>query len=177
MRNEHAPQGRALTLIELLGVVVIIAILAALMFPLFFARSAAPVRRDRCAGNLRALTRAMMDYARDHGGNLPSSATWFKYEQGIGRYVDGDQRFVCPCGSFKDREGYEMSYGMNEALSGKPIDKVPPNVPLLMDASKPALNYGLKKTTDRLAQTPGLVRPHTEAANVAFADARVETLR
>lgn len=60
------------TLVELLVVMGIIAILAAVLFPaLSMAMSHA--RTARCSGNLRSISAAMITFAGDNNGNLPES--------------------------------------------------------------------------------------------------------
>jgi prepilin-type N-terminal cleavage/methylation domain-containing protein len=66
MRN----RGRGFTLIELLVVVAIIAILAAILFPVF-ARARQTVRIARCCANLKQLGAAFRMYALDYNGKLP----------------------------------------------------------------------------------------------------------
>ena len=65
-------QRKAFTLIELLVVIAIIAILAAILFPVFAqAREAAKQTAD--ASNMRQLATATMMYATDNDGGMPSS--------------------------------------------------------------------------------------------------------
>jgi len=65
MKNLH----RAFTLIELLVVVAIIAILAAILFPVF-ARARESARRTRCASNLKQIGLGWMMYNQDHDDNI-----------------------------------------------------------------------------------------------------------
>ena len=61
---------RAFTLIELLVAIAIIAILAAILFPVF-AQARESARKTSCAANLYQLGVALQIYARDHDGRLP----------------------------------------------------------------------------------------------------------
>lgn len=64
-------RGRAgFTLIELLVVIAIIAILAAILFPVF-AQARERARSTKCLSNLRQLSLAFRQYAEDHNGYLP----------------------------------------------------------------------------------------------------------
>jgi prepilin-type N-terminal cleavage/methylation domain-containing protein/prepilin-type processing-associated H-X9-DG protein len=58
------------TLIELLVVIAIIAILAAILFPVF-ARARENARRTSCASNLRQVGLAAMQYVQDYDGVFP----------------------------------------------------------------------------------------------------------
>ncbi len=67
----HAPRG--FTLIELLVVIAVIAILAAILFPVFSqAREAA--RRTSCLSNLKQLGTAVLLYTQDYDEVLPLAA-------------------------------------------------------------------------------------------------------
>lgn len=60
---------RGFTLIELLVVIAIIAILAAILFPVF-ARARAQARKTSCLSNVRQINTAHLSYAADHDGFL-----------------------------------------------------------------------------------------------------------
>jgi prepilin-type N-terminal cleavage/methylation domain-containing protein len=64
---------RGFTLIELLVVIAIIAILAAILFPVFV-NAKERARQAKCCSNLKQLTQAMFSYADDHDGFLPISS-------------------------------------------------------------------------------------------------------
>src|SRR6266536_2206230 len=63
------------TLIELLVVIAIIAILAAILFPVF-ARARESARRISCASNLKQLGVAVQMYAQDFDEVLPYGQNW-----------------------------------------------------------------------------------------------------
>ncbi|MBC7289450.1 MAG: DUF1559 domain-containing protein, partial [Armatimonadetes bacterium] len=65
---------KGFTLIELLVVIAIIAILAAILFPVF-ARAREKARQASCMSNLKQLALAMLMYAQDYDENLPLSLT------------------------------------------------------------------------------------------------------
>jgi prepilin-type N-terminal cleavage/methylation domain-containing protein/prepilin-type processing-associated H-X9-DG protein len=62
--------GRGFTLIELLVVVAIIAILAAILFPVF-AQVREKARQTSCLSNLKQITTATLLYQQDYDGTLP----------------------------------------------------------------------------------------------------------
>jgi len=93
------------TLIELLTVVAIIAVLAAILFPVF-ARARENARRASCQSNLKQIGLAAMQYSSDYDGCLPpavmvkgpdpmakSTETFVDLLQ---PYVKNVQVFVCP---------------------------------------------------------------------------------
>ena len=131
------------TLIELLVVIAIIAILAAILFPIF-ATAREKARQIVCLSNLMQLSKAFRFYADDHDGTLPtvrvepSALNWAGAgNDGLGnlqdgmiwRYVKSKSVFFCPsdrgklaakCTSLKtDREkkDYPLSYSANILLN------------------------------------------------------------
>ncbi len=64
------PKIAGFTLIELLVVIAIIAILAAILFPVF-AQARESARLTQCASNMRQLGIALLSYASDHDDGLP----------------------------------------------------------------------------------------------------------
>jgi prepilin-type N-terminal cleavage/methylation domain-containing protein len=60
----------AFTLIELLVVIAIIAILAAILFPVF-AQARAKARQAACLSNTKQIGNALMMYAQDYDETLP----------------------------------------------------------------------------------------------------------
>ena len=81
------------TLIELLVVIAIIAILAAILFPVF-ARAQAKARQNSCLSNLRQINMALITYCTDHDGYGPY--TWWPI-------IDGhevEQPWSCKLGEY-----------------------------------------------------------------------------
>lgn len=68
--NSNPTVKRAFTLIELLVVIAIIAILAAILFPVF-ARARENARRTSCLSNVKQMGLAMMQYVQDYDETLP----------------------------------------------------------------------------------------------------------
>jgi len=65
LREVHSKSNRGFTLIELLVVIAIIAVLAAILFPVFFqARESA--RRAQCVSNIRQIGMAAQMYSQDY---------------------------------------------------------------------------------------------------------------
>lgn len=91
-------QRRGFTLIELLVVIAIIAILAAILFPVF-AKAREKARQSSCLSNVKQLALAALQYTQDYDEFLPASykvgppALW---PDTIQPYVKNQQVFVCP---------------------------------------------------------------------------------
>lgn len=96
---------RGFTLIELLVVIAIIAILAAILFPVF-ARARENARRASCQSNMKQIGMGIMQYVQDYDDTYPQ-AYWYKNNAGdsggymqwsgmIQPYVKNAQMFVCP---------------------------------------------------------------------------------
>jgi len=90
------------TLIELLVVIAIIAILAAILFPVF-ARAREKARTTSCASNLRQLGTAFAMYRSDNDGAMPmdnyeveDSNVYMRWIHTIFQYVNNTQVFQCP---------------------------------------------------------------------------------
>lgn len=99
--NERNSKG--FTLIELLVVIAIIAILAAILFPVF-ARARENARRASCQSNLKQIGLGLIQYAQDYDGWTPGSVTFSgpiplpgsSWPSTIFPYVKSGQLFVCP---------------------------------------------------------------------------------
>src|SRR5438094_5368905 len=73
MRKRH--RKSAFTLIELLVVIAIIAILAAILFPVF-AQAREKARAITCVSNARQMGTAAVMYAQDYDENYPGMWQW-----------------------------------------------------------------------------------------------------
>jgi prepilin-type N-terminal cleavage/methylation domain-containing protein len=144
---------RGFTLIELLVVIAIIAILAAILFPVFLSAKE-HARMARCLSNLRQLHSAFTQYVGDNNGIMPAVGTiwgeqappggtgnWYGGAgPGVTRadlrrsqlypYVRNGDIFQCP--SDKGRKGryvdipalFPLSYSMNDQLCRVKLDSM-----------------------------------------------------
>lgn len=147
-------EKRGFTLIELLVVIAIIAILAAILFPVF-ARARAQARKASCTSNVRQLTLGMNMYAQDYdetypqwqwdrhfvgasGANtFPNNATtvWWN---AIYPYVRNHQIFTCPDTNYRFTTRQDGHWGWFQFQTAQQIAASGIN-PILLDVS---ISYG-----------------------------------
>jgi prepilin-type N-terminal cleavage/methylation domain-containing protein/prepilin-type processing-associated H-X9-DG protein len=106
-------RGNGFTLIELLVVIAIIAILAAILFPVF-AQAREKARQTTCQSNLKQLGTTAIMYSQDWDGFLPvcvnqqtgDSATWVTWETTIGQFITPGMKFTLWANG-SERSGWE----------------------------------------------------------------------
>ena len=142
------------TLIELLVVIAIIAILAAILFPVF-AKAREKARQASCLSNIKQMGLATMQYIQDYdecyplgyrnagnGEYLPveqitrNSGSWVAWFDNIYPYIKNSQVFVCP--SFNG----QVDYGYNPWLMPRSYTAVAPfNLAQLTNPAETILYY------------------------------------
>ncbi len=109
----------AFTLIELLVVIAIIAILAAILFPVF-GRARENARATSCSSNLKQIGLAFAQYTQDYDGSYPIAGATLKFQdpdptkprawmEQIYPYTKNEQLYKCPSDSFS-AGGVESKY-------------------------------------------------------------------
>ncbi len=106
---------RGFTLIELLVVIAIIAILAAILFPVF-AKAREKARQTSCLSNERQLATAILMYAEDYRGTLPrwhsNVNNWWTWRGMVFPYVKNAELYVC------DSNPASLKWARDEDASG-----------------------------------------------------------
>lgn len=206
-RKSTFARRNAFTLIELLVVIAIIAILAAILFPVF-ARARENARRASCMSNLKQIALGFMMYTQDYDDRFP-------YYSGGGEmafifpYVKSAQVFRCPSSGLVDQHDADMSsyysteYGMPASYDSpawpRAVILVPngnttqlmgavpePSITCLLGEVKYAsttLNYGFDRFTANTFPAKGIFNglPQTErhlgGSNYAYIDGHVKWLK
>ncbi len=193
---------RAFTLIELLVVIAIIAILAAILFPVF-AQARAKARAATCTSNVKQINLAIAMYVQDYDERWPF-LSWVDgvNTQGLhwlvstAPYIKSKQVWQCPdggdtlgtLGGWTEANGYTNQYchyTWNESAGWATKIAVCNNVAttyLLMDKGNSQcfttwydwVGRAQNTVTDNWTSQPG---PHNEGKLVGFADGHVKFMK
>ncbi|MBU0607580.1 MAG: DUF1559 domain-containing protein [Armatimonadetes bacterium] len=126
---------KGFTLIELLVVIAIIAILAAILFPVF-AKAREKARQSSCLSNVKQIMLAILQYTQDYDEVLPNLTLaggpygQVPWNAQIAPYIKNAQVFVCPSKKFNHcstvgawayvawHDYWPISYGFNTWRGG-----------------------------------------------------------
>jgi prepilin-type N-terminal cleavage/methylation domain-containing protein/prepilin-type processing-associated H-X9-DG protein len=193
---------RGFTLIELLVVIAIIAILAAILFPVF-ARARENARRTSCQSNMKQIVLGIKQYLQDYDERFPSnplaqSASTPGWSVIIQPYLKNTQIYQCPSESHSPDLGVNgvylytdvgyTDYGYNVLLAEETEAKVsfPAATLLVQDSIAERANSGEAGGFCTGAGTlatfnimgspnqPGAAQRHLDGANYSFVDGHVK---
>ena len=192
---------KGFTLIELLVVIAIIAILAAILFPVF-ARAREKARQASCQSNLKEIALAWLMYAQDWDEmvvplrgpfcpactptpGFPDTGDHIYYWEILHPYIKNVQIWACPsCGS-TSADMKKVSYGLSRYVMGWYGYETPPTAQYccikLSDFTAPAetIIFGdgwhYKEIRNEISRYP--MPWHNGMANLAWADGHVKAMR
>src|SRR5579884_3680788 len=118
-------KSKGFTLIELLVVIAIIAILAAILFPVY-AKAREKARQISCESNMRQISIALLMYLQDNNEKYPcgTQGSGVGWAGQIDPLVKSTGAFTCPDDSTpynlnpNNDITYPLSYGMNVSVTG-----------------------------------------------------------
>ena len=171
---------RGFTLIELLVVIAIIAILAAILFPVF-ARAREKARQTSCLSNVKQIVLGVTMYLQDYDDTMlhnryyyPAQVSWYDVVQ---PYIKNDQILKCP-----SQPNTVVTYGWNYRYLGFPgRDGTQTNAAqMLSEVTEPASTGCFFETKNvRISYPPSLPdyardynasEIHNGGSNVAYLD-------
>ncbi len=183
---------KGFTLIELLVVIAIIAILAAILFPVF-ARAREKARQTSCLSNLKQIALAAQMYESDYDertasySSHPAAASTYSYREMLEPYLKNDQISICP----SDAATNPWSYGPN--ITGVTSNgstghgylycyrkiatiQAPSEGAMFMDTAGSYFRYNGGAAPDYLDGLSATTARHNEGMNVNFFDGHAKWL-
>jgi prepilin-type N-terminal cleavage/methylation domain-containing protein/prepilin-type processing-associated H-X9-DG protein len=178
---------RGFTLIELLVVIAIIAILAAILFPVF-ARAREKARQANCQSNLKQLGLSFEMYVQDYDEVYPMCAmqrgpyAYYAY-QTLQPYLKNDQIWFCPSSNNNRVAPNRRLIGLAPPIPGSTSDSTLlkkaqiayPAQKILAGDAKRSSWYIYNDTQVNKDSTYGLYPWHNDQANVLYADGHVKS--
>ncbi|MBC7287500.1 MAG: DUF1559 domain-containing protein [Armatimonadetes bacterium] len=179
---------KGFTLIELLVVIAIIAILAAILFPVF-ARAREKARQASCQSNIKQIALGILMYAQDYDEILPSNAVFppsgaIRWPALVMPYVKNADLFTCPSektvaiGGTPLGNSESSGYGLGCHIYGYEIAKIfkPAETILLADTN----TYMVRAAGQSWGSEPvggrQVLYRHNQMANFAFCDGHAKSM-
>jgi prepilin-type N-terminal cleavage/methylation domain-containing protein/prepilin-type processing-associated H-X9-DG protein len=196
---------RGFTLIELLVVIAIIAILAAILFPVF-ARARENARKSTCQSNLKQVGTGILQYVQDYDETMPlaqynsNNPQCLHWMDATAPYVKSDNVWKCPSAaervstsgnwggvwaaasgrcyySLSERAGWWANAAVKMSQCNNPATTY-----IVMDKGNAACftedwDYANRTQLTRNANNQMVPGPHFDGKNVCFADGHVKFMR
>jgi len=148
---------RGFTLIELLVVIAIIAILAAILFPVF-TKAREKARQTNCTSNQKQIATATMMYIQENEETLPGTDFWSVIDD-----VSGDF-FICPTAG----KNISNAYGFNANLANLGLGELDDPTLVALTADSEAKDNLMYSPTDAVMR-------HMNKTIISFVDGHVES--
>ena len=154
---------KGFTLIELLVVIAIIAILAAILFPVF-AKAREKARQTTCTSNQKQIALAVMMYIQENDETLPGNDVW----KVIGGYTSA-KMLQCPTAGKK----LANAYGYNGAILEKGLGQIADPVETILTCD--AENADNNILTPANVNNGAITFRHNQRSIVSYVDTHVAT--
>ena len=195
---------RGFTLIELLVVIAIIAILAAILFPVF-ARAREKARQTSCLSNVKQIALGALMYCQDYDERFPNYAQgsytvnpWVFWPHQFQPYINNWQIYRCPSSPYAGTMTYHgtayplrPSYGVTNDLwkTSRMLAEItsPAEKFMMFDSNHPALGdvrailtaskCGEWSCGLMVRDTHAWLVPHNGGCNIGFCDGHAKWLQ